>query len=236
MIIGSFLRTKDNHEYAADATYGTLMGRRHKFVVSAMQAHHPAIEPWYRPGQVAILAALIVAAALFAAQFLFQTATWQSVDGGFCFNSTAREHGWPVACWSRIDTQRIDMNAVWSGIPPSATTRYRWEPAGLLVTGVIVLVMPLSTMFVTECWRRRRWQFGTRALLAVIAVAATAAFLTRIEVVVLGPVGREVSFVSVLVSVPLAVAVGCAIYTLSWLVYVPCEVIWHAARGRDPWA
>jgi hypothetical protein len=194
-----------------------------------------AVEPWYRPGKIPVLAMLIVTAALIVAQFVSRPLRWGIGEGGFHESSTSYPHGWPASCLHRIDTERIDLNP-WSGIPTTWTTNHYWKPAGLVIDGFAALVLPLSTLFVFERWRCGGWQFSIRSLMVLVAVAAGAVFLGRYEPAFLGTIDRDGSLLSVAVSVPLAVGVGCAIFTLSWLALVPFEVVWQAAHGRDPWA
>jgi hypothetical protein len=107
---------------------------------------------------------------------------------------------------------------------------------GSLIDGFAAVVLPLCTTFVFERWRRSRFQFSIRSLMVLVAVAAVAVFLSQHEAAFLGTIDRDRSLLSGAISIPLAVGVGCTIFTLIWLAFVPFEVVWQAARGRDPWA
>src|SRR5262249_2737933 len=64
---------------------------------------------------------------------------------------------------------------------PADTTENEWKPKAAFVDSLVGCLFVASTLCVFERWRRRRWQFGLRALMALVTVAAIVTLMAQHE-------------------------------------------------------
>jgi hypothetical protein len=208
-----------------------------------MERKGAKFEPWYSVHGLAVFAALAVGMAFCAAQPMSHTSLTRDERGMQSGDkrSTTYNYGWPISWLRRIETEQSRLGMIIKGgmftTITTRTTDYQWEPAWLLINGIVFISLTLSVMFVCERWRRSSWRFSSRSLLALVAVAALVLLGER-ETDLLSSVVADRSFASVgglavcawATCAALAVSVGCAVFALSWLLFTTLKILWEVER------